>query len=117
MDSHSLAVSFTDILKTCIKDDWDEYEVSRLVCCMLRSNNKVSLSSNQIRNILKNSKSFNGVVFSLLIKQKLISSKVIFEWVLELDYLTMVETLQKCFDEEAFTVLPEYNNNILVKYI
>jgi hypothetical protein len=114
MDSNYLAAIFTDILKTSIANDWDEHEVSLLVYCLFTSNKQAPLKSKQMRTVLKSSKSFNAPVLSLLIEKKVISSNIIFRWVLELNFDKMIEILEKCFDEDAFTVLPEYSNNILV---
>lgn len=111
VDNSMIKKLFTNILKTAHLEEWEEHDIARLVCCLLKS---ADISSNDIHSILNNSKSFIAPVLTAILESNITKSNIVLEWVLELQFNEMISILTKCGEEETFTVLPQYENNILV---
>lgn len=114
MDKSTVVVLFTDILKNAVRLNWEEAEISKLVLCLFQSVNKLRLSVSDMHQIIKKSKTICPEVLNILLEEEIVTSTKILPWILELSFDKVIEMLTKCFDEDTFTVLPEYENNILV---
>lgn len=113
--NNNLVSTFTNILKTAVVLQLDEHDISRLICCLLKSTTKSTrLSSNDIHKILNDSNNVKAPVLTALLKGNIVSSHVTLQWILQLDYNNMMQMLNKCFEEDTYTVLGKYSNSILV---
>jgi hypothetical protein len=112
MDIESAIFLFINILKTSVANDWEECEISKLVCCLFQSTN--ILSSKHIHGILKKSNTLSAPVLTAILESKIVDSSITLSWVLELGFNDMMAMLKNCAEEDTYTVLPEFKNNILV---
>lgn len=116
MDRKSSVAMFTNILKTAVVNGWEDAEIAKMLICLLQSSKKYILDVNEIHEILKRSKTICPDVLNILLEESIIDAHNTLPWILQLPFINVVEMLTKCFEEETYTVLAEYENNILVSY-
>ena len=115
MNSNNVAGIFTKILKTAVVRDWDHHEISKLVCCLHESlNHNRRVNPHDFLAILQNTGAFSAPVLVGLLEEEMIPSHITFSWILKLEYNAMMEVLRNCFDEDTYTVLSKYEEDIMV---
>lgn len=114
MERKNTVVMFTNILQAAVANGWEDAEIAKLLLCLLQSTQKYILDGNEIHEIIKRSKTICPEVLNILLEESILDAHDTLPWILQLPFSDVVEMLSKCFEEETFTVLAEYENNILV---